>query len=72
MGNRICVVVLSLLFSGCIGPQTLQALAKDKASICIKADAFIYGKIFMCRSNHDGAVVGVDKDGNILIQHTPK
>ena len=69
---KLLIVFFSLFISGCVTAKTIDALAKDNASICIKADAFIYGKIIMCRSNHDGAAMGIDKDGNLMIQHAPK
>lgn len=63
-------LVVGLLVSGCASlPDTVKALAKDNASVCIVIDAALYGKVLICRSNTDGAAMLRATTDALEIQH---
>lgn len=68
----LIVAALALVLTGCASlPETVDALAKDNASVCISVKAMLYGHVTACRTNTDGAAaIAADAEGNIRIQHS--
>ena len=68
---RLLIVAAALLLTGCATmPDTIAALAKDNASVCVSVKAMLYGHLVICRSNTDGAAdIQADADGSVRVQH---
>lgn len=65
----VMALVVGLLVSGCASlPDTVKALAKDDATVCIMVDATMYGRATICRTNAGAADINVKGD-EMTIQH---
>jgi len=65
------VLVLALTAAGCASlPDTIKAVAKDNASVCVAIDTLLYGRLTFCRTNAaGGADIVAAPDGSMRLQH---
>ena len=81
------MMALGLSISSCVSitPELIEALAKDKASFCLNNDirggvgtlltpggGYGQSTLSFCRSNQPNAIVTLQADGSISIEHGVK